>query len=201
MLLIYSHTGSARLLYICSFIFKEQLGLQFNLTIDAEKFKAHTGPKINYSDLQISNEAFQIKNHSLLFEKNIQPQTIECFTVNNYKAFFKTENSDFPFDIFAASFYLITRYEEYLPHEKDMYGRFAYENSLAYKEGFLNLPLINNWINSFADKLKEKFSTFNFQLSTFNFLPTYDIDIAFSYKHKGLIRNLGGFLNLRRQNV
>ncbi len=194
MLLIYSHTGSARLLYICSFIFKEQLGLQFNLTIDAEKFKTYTGPKINYSDSAFANDAFQIKNHSLLFEKNIQIQTIECFTINNYKAFFKTENSDFPFDIFAASFYLITRYEEYLPHEKDMYGRYAHENSLAYQEGFLNLPLINTWINSFADKLKKKFPTLHFQLSTFNFIPTYDIDIAFSYRHKGLIRNLGGFV-------
>lgn len=193
MLLIYSHIGSARLLYTCSFIFKEQLGLQFNLTIDSEKFKAHTGPKLNYSDLEFSNDAFQIKNHSLLFEKNIQPQTIECFTVNNYKAFFKIENSDFHFDIFAAFFYLITRYEEYLPHEKDMYGRYAHENSLAYQEKFLNQPLINIWINAFAVKLKEKFSTLNIQLSTFSFQPTYDIDIAFSYRHKGLIRNLGGF--------
>ena len=170
------------------------MGVPFMLTIDSEKFKAHTGPKINYSDSDFSDQAFQIKNQPLLFEQNIKNQTITCFTVNNNKAFFKTESSDFPFDIFAASFYLMTRYEEYLPHEKDIYGRYAYENTLAYHEGFLNLPLINIWVKHFAEKLKDKYSLLNIQFPDFRFEPTYDIDIAYCYKYKGLIRQIGGFL-------
>ena len=85
---------------------------------------------------------------SLLFENKITEQSIECFEVNGNKAFFKTEG-DFPFDIFAASFYLFSRYEEYLPHQKDMYGRYAHENSLAFKESFLDQPLINIWLQTF----------------------------------------------------
>ncbi len=206
MVFIYTHISSARLQYICSFIFKEQLGLDFKLTIDSEAFKNYEGAKINYSDSKIEDDEFYIQNHSLLFENDIKTQAVNCFIANGNIAFFKTEKSDFPFDILAASFYLLSRYEEYLPHEKDMYGRFAHENSLAYKEGFLNLPLINIWLQDFAEKLKEKSpagslrTTLNFptgsfgQPSTFNFIPTYDIDIAYSYKHKGLIRNAGGFL-------
>jgi hypothetical protein len=193
LVLIYSHISSARLQYISSFIFKEQLGLDYKLTIDSEAFKNHNGAKLNYSDIKISDDEFYIQNHSLLFENDIKVHPINCFVANGNKAFFKTENSDFPFDILAASFYLLSRYEEYLPHEKDMYGRFAHENSLAYKEGFLNLPLINIWIKDFVVKLKEKYSMLNVQCSIFNFLPTYDIDIAYSYKHKGLLRNIGGF--------
>ncbi len=30
-------------------------------------------------------------------------------------------------------------------------------------------------------------------MKDFKFIPSYDIDIAYSYKHKGLKRNLGGF--------
>jgi hypothetical protein len=200
MVLIYSYISSSRLQYICSFIFKEQLGLDFKLTIDSEAFKNHDGAKINYSDSKIADDEFYIQNHALLFENEIKPQEIDCLTANGNKAFFKTTNSDFPFDIFSASFYLLSRYEEYLPHEKDTYGRFAHETSLAYREGFLNLPLINIWLQSFAEKLKEKSpagslrTTINFQPSTFNFIPTYDIDIAYSYKHKGFVRNIGGFL-------
>lgn len=200
MVLIYSHISSSRLQYICSFIFKEQLGLDYKLTIDSEAFKNHSGAKINYSDSKIMDDEFYICNHPLLFENEIKEQVLHCFTANGNKAFFKTANCDFPFDIFAASFYLLSRYEEYLPHEKDIYGRFAHENSLAYKEGFLNMPLINIWLNEFAEKLKEKSppgslrTTFNFQSSTFNFQPTYDIDIAYSFKHKGLLRNAGSFL-------
>jgi hypothetical protein len=199
MLLFYTNITSSRLQYICSFIFKELLGIDFKLTIDSEEFINHAGAKINYSNSKISADEFYIQNHTLLFDHGIQNQSINCFTDGNNKAFFKAANSDFPFDIFAASFYLLSRYEEYLPHEKDMYGRYAYENSLAYKEEFLNFPLINIWVKEFAERLKEKFSygvlrtTFNFQLSTFNFLPTYDIDIAYSYKHKGLLRNAVGF--------
>ena len=193
-MLIYSHTISSRLQYICKFIFHEQLGMGFSLTIDSESFKNHEGPKINYSDLEVEGNVFNLKNHSLLFERTIKMQAVECFETNGYKAFFKTSNSHFSFDIFAAAFYLLSRYEEYLPHEKDMYGRYAHENSLAFKEGFLHQPLINTWIKYFAQALKNKFSSFNFQHAAFHFIPTYDIDIAWSFKRKGIIRNIGGFI-------
>ena len=193
MILIYSDTTSTRLQYICKFIFNEQLGVNHSITINKENFEKHDGPKINYSSLRIEN-AFNIQNQTLLFENDIKAQDIVCFEGDGYKAFYRSPDSDFPFDIFAASFYLLSRYEEYLPHELDMYGRYAHENSLAFKEGFLNLPLINIWIQHFAAALKNKYSILSFQFSIFNFLPTYDIDIAFSFKHKGLLRNLGGFI-------
>jgi len=194
MMLIYSHTVSTRLQYICKFIFQEQLGTGFSLTIDSEGFKNHDGPKINYSDMVMEGNVLNLKNHSLLFEKDISKQPIDCFETKAYKAFFKTSNSDFSFDIFAACFYLLSRYEEYLPHEKDMYGRYAHENSLAFKEGFLQQPLINIWISHFAETLKIKFPSFSPIPSGFCYLPTYDIDIAWSYKGKGLVRNIGGFV-------
>ncbi len=36
-------------------------------------------------------------------------------------------------------------------------------------------------------------------MKDFKFIPTYDIDIAYSYKYKGLKRNLGGLLQICRQ--
>lgn len=170
------------------------MNISFEITNDEERFIQYEEVKINYSNSSISNNELRLGNVSLLFENNIQPQGIDCFEINNYKAFFKTEGADFPFDIFAASFYLFSRYEEYLPHEKDMYGRYAHENSLAFKEGFLQLPLINIWVNDLIKSILQKFPSFNIQHSTFNFSPTYDIDIAYAFKHKGLARNIGGFL-------
>jgi hypothetical protein len=194
MVLIYSHTTSSRLQYICNCIFTGLLGNQFTITIDSEEFINYEGVKINYSNQQFEFTTFTIQPHTLLFETGIKEQAPDCFETNGCKVFFKTTSSDFSFDVFAASFYLLSRYEEYLPHTKDMYGRYAHENSLAFKEGFLQLPIINIWVKDFALALKNQFSIFNFQFSIFNFLPTYDIDIAYSYKHKGLLRNMGGFL-------
>jgi hypothetical protein len=194
MILIYSHTTSPRLQYICQFIFKELLCVDYLITIDSEAFKNFEGVKINYSNKTIVANEFKILNAPLLFEHDIKEQPLQCFTTNYYKAFFKIPNCSFPFDIFAAAFYLLSRYEEYLPHTKDMYGRYAHENSVAFKQDFLQLPLVNIWVKDLTIALKNKFPHFNFPLSTFNFLPTYDIDIAYSYKHKGLIRNIGSFL-------
>ena len=197
MILIYTHITSPRLQYICDFIFKELLGLDHSITIDSEEFINYDGAKINYSDKPIPGHNFWIKNCELLFEEIILPQRIECFETGSNKAFFKTPKAfetDLPFDLFAATFYLITRYEEYLPHEKDSYGRYAHENAIAFKEGFLVLPLVNIWVREFAGKLKEKFPALHIQYSIYRFEPTYDIDIAYSYKHKGLSRNIGGFL-------
>ena len=182
-----------RLQYICKFIFNEQLGLTHSLTRDLPGFREHSGAKINYSDLNIEH-AFNLRNHPLLFENDIKQQSIDCFTNNNYKAFFKTTDSDFSFDFFAAAFYLLSRYEEYFPHEVDIYGRYAHENSIAFRENFLNVPLINTWILDFAKTLKNKFPDLKFEYPSFNFQPTYDIDIAYSFKHKGFLRNVGGFI-------
>ncbi len=165
----------------------------YSLTIDEETFIKEAGNKINYSNRNIEN-VFQIEAHGILFENNIQERIIKCFDYKTTKAFFKTENADFPFDIFAACFFLLSRYEEYLPHIKDMYGRYAHENSLAFKENFLQQPVINIWLKYFKQTLAEHFPSMVFKEKSFSYIPTYDIDMAWAYKEKGFLRNTGGFL-------
>ena len=193
MLLIFTPQSNTRLQYTCKFIFEEVLGTSYSLTTDEENFSIHTGAKINYSHIDFLS-VFQIKPHVILFETCIKEQDITVVHKEEKCKVFVTSDNAQDFDIFAAVFYLISRYEEYLPHAKDMYGRYAHENSLAYKEDFLHLPLINIWLESFKEKLKEHFSDLVFKPTSFSFLPTYDIDIAWSYNHKGLLRNIGGFI-------
>lgn len=194
MLLVYTNKISDRLNYIFHFILKEQLGIEFMFSTNIEECKLSDKDIINYSNESINNARFQIKPHTLLFEEGIKPQQIDCFETDGYKAFFKTSASDFQFDIFAASFYLLSRYEEYLPHEKDIYGRYSHENSLAFKNNFLHKPLINIWINDLTLRLKTAFENIIFHPPVFKAILTYDIDIAWSYQHKGFFRNIGGFI-------
>ncbi len=179
-----------RLTYITDFIGREIAGEPMMVTDSINEFQKYSGAKINYTDEKIGDDAVWIKPHSLLFEQEIKHQQLECFEMNEYKAFFKT-TADLPFDIFAASFYLLSRYEEYLPHEKDMYGRCAHGNSLAWKEGFLNVPLVNVWLGDLKKVLQLKFPNFKPQISNFKHLPTYDIDEAYSFKHKDWWRSAG----------
>lgn len=194
-MLVYTSQITPRLQYIFDFIGKEILRDGFQLTTDKQRFAAYTDVCINYSQEKINTQEFFLSPDPLLFQKEITAQVTSCFEQEGLKFFFKT-TGDLPFDIFAASFFLLSRYEEYLPQEKDEYGRYAYQNSLAYREKFLDIPLVNYWINYFRGKLKERFPSLVIKTSTFLFLPTYDIDIAWSYKHKGWWRQLGGFARL-----
>ncbi|ANE52048.1 polysaccharide deacetylase family protein [Flavisolibacter tropicus] len=189
-MLIYSHTVTPRLQYVASFL-TQYYGESFLLTTDWQYFQSADKHKINYSATSINEQTLWIKPVDLLFEAGVKKQSIDCFEhAHGYKAFFATEGA-LGFDLFAAVFYLLSRYEEYLPHQKDSYGRYAHENSLAYKNGFLHLPLINIWLEDFREILQE---IWNLELGirSFQFVPTYDIDIAWSYQNKGFLRNAGG---------
>lgn len=193
MLLIYTEKITNRFGYIVEVLLSYVIKAGYSITTDIDEFTSYTGPKINYSNNTVTTNEVWVKPHGLLFETNIQPQTIECFDWQGLKAFFKNINGDVPFDVFAASFYLISRYEEYLPHSKDEYGRYAHTNSIAFKNDLLHLPLVNLWVQQLVKVIGAKFSSFTIHDSRFTFTPTYDIDIAYAYKGKGTLRNLGGY--------
>jgi hypothetical protein len=193
--LIFSHSISPRLRYIVSFL-SHYYGLSFKLISDEDRYRAAKDPcKINYSYHRLDPNEIFIHSHALLFETFVRQVKIECFEKDGHKAFFKAEGEP-GFDLFAAVFYLITRYEEYLPHKKDPYERFAHENSLAFKENFLHIPLVNIWLEDFRILLAEKNPEFEKRKTSFSFLPTYDIDMAWSFRNKGFKRNFGGVIRL-----
>ncbi len=103
LVIVYTNTITPRLQYILDFIGNEITGERLKITTDIKIFGQYQGAKINYSHKKITDSEFRIKNSELLFETGVKVQQIDCFEINNYKAFFKAEG-DFPFDIFAASF-------------------------------------------------------------------------------------------------
>ena len=192
-MLLYCKTISPRLSYIAEFIGKEISTAGIRLTSDLNQFREYNNGRINYSEASITGNECWIIPHSLLFENSVTPQSIECYLQDNQKAFFKT-GGDMGFDFFAATFYLLSRYEEYLPHKNDSYGRYDPASSIAFKEGFLDKPLINIWLELFKKKLKEKFPAYQLKQQQFIFTPSYDIDMAWTWRNKGLLRTTGGFV-------
>jgi hypothetical protein len=193
-LLVYTQQTTSRVNYIFSTLLQAAGVTGFVITNDEKFYCGFKDAKINYSSSAISEREVWIAPVSLLFEKDIKHQSIEVFLWKEQAVFYKSPGKDFPFDIFAASFYLLSRYEEYLPHSLDVYGRYAHENSLALKEGFLQLPLINLWLQELKKILQQTFPSLRLKPFAFAYLPTYDIDIAWSYLSKGWLRNAGGFV-------
>jgi hypothetical protein len=191
LILIYSHKLTNRLRYIFKTIFKDILKTEISFTSDISEFEKSDQIKINYSPTKLNSGLF-FQSSNILFETGIKEQEISLFEHEGNKCFFSVgRDSQFPFDPFAVSFYLISRYEEYLPHIKDNHERFLASESLAFQNNFLETPLVNIWINKIAEII-ESATSFKFPKRNFEFVSTIDIDNAYAYKHKGFIRTLGG---------
>ena len=146
MLLIYTPQVTNRLMYITGLIFRDLLGLELFFTCDEDEYLAFEGSKLCYGKC-LGVGGLYIASSGLLFETGISKKKMNHFDYGDSKAFFPVFDtaSLFPFDIFSASFFLISRYEEYLPRTRDVYGRFPAEESEAYKQGFSRRPLVNIW--------------------------------------------------------
>lgn len=200
MLIIYALNITPRLKFIFNFYFDKILNIQYEITSDLAKFEASKKPRLNYSPNEIKN-TITIKPHALLFETEIKKQDTSVTRWNESSIFFQNnKTSEIPFDMFAAGFYLLTRYEEYLPFTPDKHGRFPAEESLAYKNNFLDQPVIDQWAFQLRDILKKHYPNFTTTNRKFNYIPTVDIDIAYAYKHKGFIRTAGAFSRALRSS-
>lgn len=195
MLLIYTPKITTRVIYVFKHICTHILGQEIKFTTKIEEFIAHQDLKFSYGKKRLGNELF-IQNVELLQEQGLSDLVIKVQAWDETKCFFAvSENSDLPFDIFAASFYLLSRYEEYLPHVKDDFGRFPSSESLAYKKGFLKSPVIDIWAYKFKALLENKFGKITFKERNFNSIAIISVSHVFNFKNKGFLRSLIGMVN------
>ena len=99
-----------RLHYIFDLMLGDLLGIEFELFTNAEKFASAEGPKLNYGCERVGQEPHQ-KAVNLLFERNIVEQSGKTIDFEGTKALFPVCGKEtlFPFGVFAASFYLVSR--------------------------------------------------------------------------------------------
>lgn len=192
MLLIYTQKVTPRITYSFKHICTRVLGVEIKFTSKIEEFIAYEGMKLSYGKKRLGNELF-FQNVDLLLEQGFSDVEIKVLDWEDTKCFFSvSENSDLPFDIFAATFYLLSRYEEYLPHVKDEFGRFPALESLAHKEKFLNTPVIDFWIDKFKSILISRFPDISFSKQEYNSTSVISVSHVFNFKNKGFLRTLGG---------
>ena len=193
MIFFYSHKITPRLTYIVKQLFYEFLNIKVSFTTNKEEFIESDKIKINYSNANFNSGLF-FQSNSLLFENGISDVSLIFSTYKNKPCFFSVgESSSMNFDVFAASFYLLSRYEEYLPHKRDIYERFSATESIAYKKDFLQEPLIDFWVIELYNILKKKYPELPNRERKYSFINTIDIDNAYAYLNKGLIRTIGGY--------
>jgi hypothetical protein len=194
MILIYVEKITPRLEYTCRLLFGNLLGTKAVFTSDPAEFRRSDHPKINYSSSRLKDELY-LKPHPILFENHVTDPYPEPVEYQGEKYFFKTSADSFlPFDPLAASFFLVTRFEEYLEKERGPNNRYPHEKSILSRYNLLKKPVVHLWANLLAKKIRECYPKFTVPEPQFRFLSTIDVDNAWAFTNKGWTRNAGALV-------
>ena len=187
---VYSKNTSSRLVYVLDWIFNDVFKCGYHLILN-EQDTTEFPFFISYG-LELPNGLY-IPDVGLLWEENIVHQKVDIDTWKGIPVIYSTDAADgLPFDLFSSVFYLLSRYEEYYDYTPDKHGRYPAEVSILFKHALLSRPLIDEWLLELYKLLKVHVSQLT--LEPFAYRPTYDIDIAFSYKNKGFFRTSGAYI-------
>jgi hypothetical protein len=205
MLLILTPAVTNRLRYIAALMVKELLGLEVEFTPSADEFAGYKGPRLCYAKEPMAEGLF-IPSCGLLSETSVLHREVTYGAINGVPALFvATEGNEPGFDLFAAAFYMVSRHEEYDHHKKDTFGRFPATESIAWRNGFLELPVVNLWARMLGELLKKHVPSVSIHQPEYRFTPTIDIDHAWCYRGRTFSRTLGGIgrslMNLRPGEV
>lgn len=199
-LLIYVSKKTARIRYTFKLVFKDILLIDYTLTSDLDAFVSADSPKMQYSAKPFSDDLY-FQSNDFLLKKGVDSIELNPFQFDGINVFFPVKNSmsELPFDVFSAIFYLVSRYEEYLPFVKDQHGRFTAHNSISHKLKFLQKPVVNIWALKIKQILLTKYPDLKYAVRNYKFIPTYDVDSAWAYAQKGLVRTIGSYLLALKQ--
>ncbi|MBS1629435.1 MAG: polysaccharide deacetylase family protein [Bacteroidetes bacterium] len=185
---VWSQRDSPRLRYVLDWLLGERLGLSYTLT-NQEQETIRASHALSYGWLNETVVSVH-SGTSLLWEEGVQVHGLKGVEWQGlFTLFLETQSRcDIAFDLFAGIFYLLSRYEEYLPFASDKHGRYPAQQSILYEQ--LERPVVDEWVEAFRAFLEQAWQI-QIPRKPFSFQPSYDIDIAWSYRFKGWKRMLG----------
>ncbi|WNJ20917.1 DUF7033 domain-containing protein [Pontibacter sp. G13] len=105
-----------------------------------------------------------------------------------------TTPTDLDFDVFAASFYLLTEYAAYTDDQRDQHHRYLVSTVAAPAWQLDRLPLVHVYAKMLADALSARFPDLKPRRKlAYRFRLTWDIDHPWKYRHRRWVEQMGGF--------
>ncbi|MFX1452386.1 MAG: polysaccharide deacetylase family protein [Promethearchaeota archaeon] len=173
------------------------MGLEYH--IDFQNRRDVSITDANGKELKLPDIFFQIPKEKWLTQESLPKQPLQIFDLSKTSLdcnlvspktpiiYGQSTNSDFlqlnslNIDIFGSAFFMLTRYEEMVKWQRDEHGRFPARASLAYQEGFLERPIINEYIEILWACFKRLWPRLERKKKIFHMLLTHDVDLPFEY--------------------
>lgn len=199
----------AELQYSINVLLRQFLGLEFEIVA---KDIVDTVFWIGEKSLTITNHFFKNKIDSI-------SATPDLFPLNIYDDYCEIGGDRWPLvtlygdsnienhidgftlhsDIIASTFFMLTRWEEYVDKTRDEHGRFPATASLAYRAGFLNRPVVNEYVELLWALLQLIGCTQQRKTRSYKLVPTHDVDKPYLFDGvKRSLRYLAGSVKRRR---
>ncbi len=188
-MLIFAENIGSRFRYATGMVLRNYEG-EIQFTVDSNAFESFSGPKMYYGIVVQHEVALSVTPVEEMWNDLIGPLQVSIGNWQGYHALYF--NGSVQFDIFAATFYLLTRYEEYLDIPVDKHHRFEARHSITGNKDVLREPIVDQWRMVFEAEIKKVFPEVLFRKQIFSSELTIDVDSAFAYRHKGLYRTMGG---------
>lgn len=91
-------------------------------------------------------------------------------------------------DVFGSAFFMLTRYEELARPVRDRYGRYPATAALACQEGFLERPIVNEYLEVLWRAMKRLWPGLVRKRRAFRLVLSHDVDLPFFTCPKQLLR-------------
>lgn len=104
-------------------------------------------------------------------------------------------------DVFGSIFFMLSRLEEMVLPDRDVHGRFPSGASLAGREGFLDRPIVNEYVEVLWACMSRLWPSLERRHREFRVVPTHDVDCPAYYEFypkREILMGLAGDLVKRR---
>jgi hypothetical protein len=206
--------------YILDIMLGEFLGLDFELAEHNESNIVISRPG-NNACLSLNTEFFQISEHAWLEKESMPILPLENWTPQEYEIQEALVDQSIPvlygqpglvkndnhwhlnLDIFGSTFFMLSRYEELVTMSRDNHDRFPSSASVASKAGFLDRPIVNEYLEILWSCIKTQWADLVRKERKFRKLISCDVDQPFDCTVESLPsfgRALAGDL-LKRKSI
>jgi len=117
---------------------------------------------------------------------------------------FSKEEIRLGLDVFGSAFFMLTRYEEMVKQDRDEHDRFPTKASLSYQEGFVERPIVNEYVEILWACLKKLWPELMREKRNYRLCLSHDVDETVTVVGKPLkqvVRRIGGDIVVRGDPV
>lgn len=224
MFAVFVDQDSPRIRYVLEELLSRRWKTDLKIFTDIEAFKKNTSNfRIQYAEKEehglnaffIAREPFLLENEvneyftpklgsyhlsdktTKFLQKRIKNQNIPkeeeqrmvSLLKEPFPCLFKNEGP-LGFDVFSMVFYFLSRYEEYQNFEQDQWGRFQYNNSFVSEWDYNPSPFVDVAIVYLLGVM----GALEHLKLPFEVIPTIDIDIAYRFHGRSIVRGFGSIL-------